>query len=234
MTVTLDHSGSAVATTGSTLSVAVTTTAANAVVVLAMCLNGYNSTPTLPTISGAGLTWTLISDQTISIAHFTGPCAVWYAIAPTPLTAVSVTATWTAATNAATTMIYASFAGCAITPLDSNASLPAVLVVDTTVFTQAAVDITTTAASTLAVYIGGSFYAQQAAPISPGATVVSANQTNVGAVYLTMQTTAFIAAQTSKLVGATGTNVEFAVIVFALDGTAAAASGQQFMAFGLI
>lgn len=125
---TLDQSGSGSVTTA-TGTLAVTTTGANEIIILAISCCEY-SQPSTPntTVSGGGLTW--IKYVSFPVGYPTagshGVIDIWYAIAPTAVSAATITIGGAGGTYPSLCYSYASFSGVSTsTPFDPGSTFPA-------------------------------------------------------------------------------------------------------------
>jgi hypothetical protein len=92
------------------------------VVLIAYSELNTGASPTVSSVSGASLTWNL---RVRSNASTHGNLEVWWAIAATPLTGATITASYTGNFDDATLCVFAINGVNTSTPWDANASLPA-------------------------------------------------------------------------------------------------------------
>jgi hypothetical protein len=110
------------ASTTNTLTATLTTANANDIIVVMVGVELGTGAPTVSSVSGGGLTWTRRSQ---AIGNSSVTLEVWYAVAASPLTSVTITAT-TSANFDNGGIIAFGITGCnTASPWDSNASLPA-------------------------------------------------------------------------------------------------------------
>lgn len=108
----------AYAGTGSTIALTITTTQSNDVLIFAILPNDGNPASG---ISGGGLTWTKRTSTVVCC--FPNNIDEWWAIAPSPLTGVTITATLSSSTFYSGALFAISGANTS-TPYDVNGSLP--------------------------------------------------------------------------------------------------------------
>lgn len=130
MTLALDGKANNNGTTSATLAATLTTTLTDDIIVAIVEMHSNSLTSTVSGVSGAGLTWARRSSVTYAVANFAGDLLtheVWWAHAPSALSAQVITASFANIGSAAyQTITVFGVNGCSVaTPWDSNVSLPA-------------------------------------------------------------------------------------------------------------
>jgi hypothetical protein len=114
----LDGSGLGSSGSGTTCTVTLTTTTTNDVVEIASVNNGFP----ISSVSGGSLTWS--DRKTLTMPTPTARLEVWYAIAASTLSSVTITATYTGITTYCQIQAWGVSGANTGTPFDSDAGLP--------------------------------------------------------------------------------------------------------------
>ena len=129
MTLALDGSSSGMSFGVTTVAAALTTTKTNDIIVVMVGAEiTSGASINVASVAGGGLTWALRKRLQYNAGRRTPPnpqtYEVWWALAPSALSAVSITATFSGAADNATIVAFGVNGAKTLAPWDTNASLP--------------------------------------------------------------------------------------------------------------
>lgn len=223
----LSNQGTSSSTTQSA-SIDITANAGD-VIILTVAIYSFYYGAAVPSITGGGLTWILIKGElgsgTSDTNNYVG---MYYAIAPTSLTAVGVTVDWSGTTlGSVITLGYAAFACGTSTPIDSDVSLPVYSSADSSSAMALTNSLTTTNPSDvyLTLFVSGGLVSTGISTIEPsGSTTIytSADTGSLGGLTSSLIISPYYIAPTSDVsVGViTNSGASFAVVITAAITTA--------------
>lgn len=148
---TIDGSATGQISLSTTSSVTLTTTQPNDLIVI-IAYAEQSSGPAITGIAGGGLTFT---QRARSNASARGSMEIWWAVAPTVLSAVTFNVTYAAAVDDATVLAFGVTGANTTAPFDSNASLPAKQSSASASWTPGFTGISTTSANALLIFAVG-------------------------------------------------------------------------------